>query len=185
MNIVRNRKIMMVVGIVIFFSIVILNISLFYAVRHEQRSALSLKPDDIDTMTTEEVKATLEEFQGLSAPIHIFYLIPITSFVGILIGMFVYYMLAEKVKQQDKYLKHNTGIILKLLSGHERKVIENLLNNGGKSNQYELSHLPGMNKFKAHRILDNLQKKGIVTKTRVGKVNRVLLDKELMDVLNN
>ena len=70
------------------------------------------------------------------------------------------------------------------LNSDEKKVIEMLLENNGKVPQYELSHLPNLNKLKTHRILLNLELKGIIHKERIGKINKIILNKELFEVLN-
>ena len=64
-------------------------------------------------------------------------------------------------------------------------MIETLLENGGKVQQYELSRLPNLNKVKTHRILLNLEQKRIIHKEKLGKINKIVLDKELYDVLKD
>ena len=80
-------------------------------------------------------------------------------------------------------MKKNSKIILNFLTTQERKVIETLLENDGKVQQYELSHLPNLNKVKTHRILINLEQKGIIHKEKLGKINKIILNKELYNVL--
>ena len=57
------------------------------------------------------------------------------------------------------------------------------MENNGKVQQYELSRLPDLNKLKTHRILLNLEQKGIIRKEKLGKINKIVLDKELYEVL--
>ena len=74
------------------------------------------------------------------------------------------------------FLPHNLIVI---------RVVEILMENEGKVQQYELSHLPNLNKVKTHRILVNLEQKGIISKERLGKINKIVLNKELYEVLKD
>ena len=51
--------------------------------------------------------------------------------------------------------------------------------------QYELSYLPELGKLRTHRILVNLERKGVISREKFGKVNKVSLNKELYEVLKN
>ena len=109
----------------------------------------------------------------------------IIAFIGLLVGTIVYYIMSDKVIRQEVSLGKNSKIILNFLTGQERKVIETLLENEGRVQQYELSHLPNLNKLKTHRILVNLEQKGIIHKEKLGKINKIVLNKELYNVLKS
>ena len=149
------------------------------------REESRLDHDAIDNMTNQEIKDFLEQRRDEQPVFHSFYLIPFIAFIGLLIGTVVYYIMSDKVVHQEQTLEKNTNIILKFLTGQERKVIETLLENDGKVQQYELSHLPNLNKVKTHRILFNLEQKGVISKERLGKINKIVLNKELYGVLKD
>lgn len=180
-----NRKLILGIGIIISFALLIISISLYYNFQHEERTGSRIDLNNIDNITLEELKL-IQEARWSEAPIfHSFYLIPFIGFFGLLVGTIVYYMMSDKVIQQEKSLQKNTKIILKFLSPQERKVIDILLENQGKIQQYEISHLPNLNKVKTHRILNNLEQKGILHKEKLGKINKIVLNKELFDVLKD
>jgi len=179
----NNRKIIMGVGIIISFALLILSVSLYFNYRHNLRQESRLGPEDIEGMSAEEIKSFLEQRRETEPAIHSFYLIPFIAFIGLLVGTVVYYIMSDKVIQQEHSLKKNTKIILNFLTSQEKKVIETLMENDGRVQQYELSHLPNLNKVKTHRILLNLEQKGIIHKEKLGKINKIVLNKELFEVL--
>jgi len=178
-----NRKIILGVGMIISFALLIFSISLYFNYLHDTREESRLDHDAIDNMTNEEVKDFLTERRESQPTFRSFYLLPFVAFVGLLIGTLAYYIMSDKVIQQERSLKKNTKIILNFLNGQERKVIETLLENDGGVQQYELSHLPNLNKVKTHRILVNLEQKGVIRKEKLGKINKIVLNKELYEVL--
>jgi len=178
-----NRKIILGIGIIISFSLLIFSISLYFNYQHNQREGSRLDYATIASMSSEEIKSYLDERRNSQPMFRSFYLIPFVAFIGLLIGTLVYYIMSDKVIQQKQSLKKNTKIILNFLTDQERKVIETLLENNGKVQQYELSHLPNLNKLKTHRILVNLEQKGIIKKEKLGKINKIVLNKELYEVL--
>lgn len=156
---------------------------MYFDYQKDLREKSRLNPEAINDMSNEEIKDFLEQRRDTEPMFHSFYLLPFIAFIGLLVGTVVYYIMSDKVIQQEKSLKRNTKVILNFLTGQEKKVIETLLENGGKVQQYELSHLPNLNKVKTHRILFNLEQKGVIHKEKLGKINKIVLNKELFDVL--
>lgn len=179
----NNRKVIFGVGIIISFALLIMSISLYYSFEHQERTDTKLTPEIVQNMTIEEITQFLEGRQSTEPVFHSFYLLPFVGFIGLLVGTLVYYIMSEKVIIQEKSLEKNSKIILNFLTGQEKKVIETLLENDGRVQQYELSHLPNLNKVKTHRILLNLEQKGIIHKEKLGKINKIVLNKELYEVL--
>ncbi len=179
----NNRKIILGVGIIISFALVIISISLYFNYQHDLRQESRLTPEAIEAMSIGEVKDFLEQRRSADPTFHSFYLIPFITFIGVLVGTMVYYIMSDKAIQREQSLKKNTKLILNFLTVQEKKVIETLMEKGGRVQQYELSHLPGLNKLKTHRILLNLEQKGVIRKEKLGKGNKIVLDKELYEVL--
>jgi len=179
----NNRKIIIGIVIIISFTLLIISISMYFDYQKDLREKSRLNPEAINDMSNEEIKDFLEQRRDTEPMFHSFYLLPFIAFIGLLVGTVVYYIMSDKVIQQEKSLKRNTKVILNFLTGQEKKVIETLLENGGKVQQYELSHLPNLNKVKTHRILFNLEQKGVIHKEKLGKINKIVLNKELFDVL--
>ena len=178
-----NRKVVLGMGIIISFALLIFSITLYYNYQHNLRKESRLDLEEIDNITLEEHKKLQDTRRDSEEQFHSFYLLPFIAFIGLLIGTLVYYIMSDKIVQSNQSLKQNTKIILNFLTGQEKKVIETLLENDGKVQQYELSHLPNLNKLKTHRILVNLEEKGIIHKEKLGKINKIVLNKELYEVL--
>lgn len=183
MDMNNNRKIILGVGIIISFALLIISISLYYNYQHDVRQESRLNSEAIEDMSNDEIKDFLELRRNTEPTFHSFYLLPFIAFIGLLIGTLVYYIMSDKIIQKEQSLQKNTKVILNFLTNQEKKVIEILLENNGKVQQYEISHLPNLNKLKTHRILLNLEQKGIIHKEKLGKINKIVLNKELYNVL--
>ena len=95
-------------------------------------------------------------------------------------------MVEHKVKSDVKKenLQTNTnGSILKLLNSNEKKVVEKIIENKGSALQSEISRMEGMTKLKAHRAVKELERKGIVKLEQYGKTNRIILAKDIKEVI--
>lgn len=111
------------------------------------------------------------------------YLIPLAAFIGLLFGLIVFWAMSEKEIKTKKNLINNTELILNMLPETHRKIIKTLLDNNGKARQYELINSTGLNKLKVHRILRDLEDDQIVNKEKIGKVNNIVLNKDIYDTL--
>ena len=148
------------------FSIVVAAFTLYFAL------AGYLDPELIGTMTTEEIQLYVSQN---STP---YYLIPVLSLIGLVVGSLAFQFLSNGEKGKVK-----ADSILKLFDPPERMVIGKLLENDGKVQQIELSRLPGLNKVRTHRILNEMERKKIIKRERYGKLNLIVLDKDLLKAL--
>lgn len=180
---ISHKNIILGIGIIISFALFIIFLSMYFNDQHDQRLQEKLSPEQLQLMDKEDIITHLQERQEQSQKFHSYYLLPFAAFIGLLIGLIVYYVMIGKLTLKEQVITKNTKIILDFLSGEERKVITTLLEHNGKVAQYELSHLPGLGKVKTHRILLALEQKGIIHKEKLGKINKIVLNKELQDVL--
>jgi uncharacterized membrane protein len=97
----------------------------------------------------------------------------------------IYYLLFNEINNKDKKIKSKTKIILNLLSGPEKKIIEKIIENEGRIRQYELIYIEGLTKIKVHRLIKKLEENNIIKKEKLGKVNNIILNKEIYDILKN
>ncbi len=111
------------------------------------------------------------------------YIIPFAAMIGFIFGLIVYWAMSEKVIKIKKKLANNTDVILKMLPSTHRSIIQHLLDNNGKSRQYELLQSTKFNKVKIHRVLRDLEDDNIITKEKIGKVNNIILNKDIFDIL--
>lgn len=67
------------------------------------------------------------------------------------------------------------NVILRALEGDEKKAVAIMLENGGDILQNEMVNSLDFSKAKVSRILFNLERRGIVTKSKYGLTNRISL----------
>ena len=179
----NNRKIVLGIGVIISFILIVLSITFFYNFQHYEKQKERINPEMITSMSDDELIQYMSEKRSNDSSIYNYYLLPFMSFIGVFVGTFIYYIMSEEVNKKNKSLKNNTKIILNFLSNDEKSIIEKLIKANGEIPQYELTYLPGLNKVKTHRILENLLKKGIIKKEKYGKINKIILDKDIFEIL--
>jgi len=108
-------------------------------------------------------------------------LIPTFSSLGILIGSFVYYAMFPKLMDSEKKLAEDAQVILDMLQIDEKNIIKKIIENKGEITQSKLSSLFG--KVKTFRVVENLKKRGIITKESYGKTNKIKLNEKFNKIL--
>ncbi len=104
----------------------------------------------------------------------------LNAILGLVFGFLSYFFLNAKINKNKKEMKHTISILLDLLQSEEKKIISFLLNNKGVATQYELTKIENMTKLKVHRCLEKLERKNIITKEKLGKINKIYLNKEII-----
>jgi uncharacterized membrane protein len=91
----------------------------------------------------------------------------------------------EAKNRNNRNISFNSDrdLILRFLSYGERKVIEKLIEKKGVVLQAELSRIEGMNKLKTHRAVQELLKKDLVRKEKIGKTFKIYLNEDVKDLL--
>lgn len=163
------------------FILLVASILLYMDRSHEQRQ---LDPVDLEAMTKDQIlKEIYDRQSGGWTPFY--YFIPIFAFFGVAVGALMYYLLAAEMERKDETIKHNAETIFKLLDQKERAVMRFMVENGGNAQQYEISHLQGFTKVKAHRVVQSLVDKGVVRKDAMGKMRRLRLETEFYEILRD
>ncbi len=67
-------------------------------------------------------------------------------------------------------------LALRLLSGDERVMFKAIMDSGGEALQKDLILKTKMSDAKVSRVIDRLEEKGVITKTRFGMTNKVCID---------
>ena len=75
-------------------------------------------------------------------------------------------------------------LVARLLEPKEMVIIERLIEQPKGMPQSEIVKMPGMTKLKAHRIVERLRQKGIVTVQKDGKTNQIKLDSRTRTLLS-
>lgn len=156
--------------IVILFALAVASVSLYY-------SSQAIDPEILGTMTTEEIQLYVSGKGQLPL-----YIIPLLSFIGLLAGAFSYSVMNSHSPAAPAE-KADTKPLLSFLDPLQRAAVEKLIESGGKCRQMELTHLPGLNKVKTHRVLNDLERKGVIKREKYGKTNIIALDKRIQDLL--
>ncbi len=107
---------------------------------------------------------------------------PVMVVGGFLIGAIAFYFFAETKKVERVEVRPEKESVLRLLEKDERKIVSHVADEGGRVLQSELSHLEGIGKVKAHRLLERLEKRGVIEKETHGKTNLVKLAKEIKEI---
>lgn len=111
-------------------------------------------------------------------PIHV--LIPTLSSLGIFIGSLVYYLLFPKFEENKERYLSNIKSIIDILDP-ESKIIKMMIEGKGKVTQSKISSEIG--KVKAHRILKELELRGVIEKEQYGKTNVIKFSKKFSDIV--
>ena len=115
---------------------------------------------------------------------HYFFMFFIAIF-GVVFGSVTQFLTSKKFVSNKRKLDFLMKHFKNSLSKEERKIVEYLVKSGGACSQYELTKLETLNKLKVSRTLFNMENKELLKKERVGKINKVFLDKEIFEVFSN
>jgi uncharacterized membrane protein len=107
----------------------------------------------------------------------------LSSFLGIAVGAAVYYLLREEMVEKTKAASGSAHLLLRFLSDDERELVMHMADREGMTTQAEISKLPGMTRLKAHRLVEKMEKKGLIFVEKYGKVNMLRLASELRESL--
>ena len=73
-------------------------------------------------------------------------------------------------------------VVLKFLNYNENRILKKIIENNGSVLQSEISRLSNMGKVKAHRILKDMEIKGIISIEKYGKTNRINLSDDVRNL---
>lgn len=110
--------------------------------------------------------------------------------LGLGVGAAVFYLMSEKVEVMSEKVEAKQAesritvdMLLSFLSSDERKAVTFIADNNGLALQSELSRLPGMSRLKAHRVVQRLSQKEIISAERHGKINKLRLSPAVFEAL--
>ncbi len=178
-----NKKIILVIILLISFILLITSIVLYVSAQQKIKQSQRIDLLEIDSYTLDELKAYV-----LNRPTRTpsaTYIIPITALLSLFTGLLMYYLLSDELVKKENSIKTKNKTILNLLSSTDKKVIEKIIENEGRIRQYELTYIEGLSKVKVHRIIQNLEDNNIIKKEKLGKVNNIVLDKDIYEMLKN
>lgn len=115
---------------------------------------------------------------------HSFFMFFIAIF-GVIFGSVSQLMTSKRIENDREKLDILKKHFFNSISNDERKIIDYMIKNNGISTQYELTKLENMNKLKVSRLLVDMEKKKLISKKKIGKINKVFLDKELLKIYSS
>jgi len=92
----------------------------------------------------------------------------------IFVGGIVYYLLSLQIEKKEKALEFNLDTIMKFLDDDEKNILKQTKQNKGEILQ---SKIKGITKLRTHRALKKLQTKGILELEKIGRKNKIKLNK--------
>ncbi|MBT3297897.1 hypothetical protein HN385_03160 [archaeon] len=110
------------------------------------------------------------------------YMILILSSLGLFVGFFSFYFIVSKQIKEKKDFTKNINELLNFLEFDERMVINILIKNKGKLNQSKFEIESNFHRVKIHRIIEKLSVKGIIIKTKIGKINKIELNPSINEL---
>jgi hypothetical protein len=174
------QKKVLIAGLIALSFILLIVSVIFFVVK--VRETRRLDPLELESMSKEDIIQTIYERQAEES-MPFYYFIPLFGFFGVVVGSTIYFILSSDIEKKESVIKHKADVILKLLEPEERKVVNKIVENEGKVQQVEITYMEGYTKVKAHRIVESLVQKGVLTKEAVGKMRLIKLDKDIYELL--
>jgi len=106
-------------------------------------------------------------------------LIILSGFIGYITSTLIYRQVTKTKKESQKLLE----MLFLFLNKDETEIINSLVQNNGTIKQVDISRLPGMNRVKAYRSLQKMQEKNIIDITVHGKMRKVSLKDNILNIL--
>lgn len=116
---------------------------------------------------------------GIFATYHVEFMVAIAT-LGIAVGAGAFYLLGGMLEKKQEEAKWGAAMLLKFLNEDEREVVKLMLSKKGSVYQSEIAALEGMGRVRAHRIVCRLEKRGVVSVRKAGKINIVQLPEEFL-----
>ena len=103
--------------------------------------------------------------------------------ISIILGFFISGLSFRALEKQRKNSENILQIVLMFLNKEEEEIIKHLVKTTGETTQAEISRLPGLNRVKAYRSLQKMQEKKLIMIKAHGKIRKVILREDVLDIL--
>lgn len=114
---------------------------------------------------------------------HSFFMFFIAIF-GVVFGSVTQLITSNEIEFNKKSLIRLREHFENSIVEEEKRIIDYLITNKGICTQYELTKLQNLNKLKVSRLLIDMENKKLIKKEKIGKINKVFLDKDLIEIFN-
>lgn len=130
------------------------------------------------------VQSVIHSGDACSCSIPIPLLIVVLSSLGLFTGSVTYYLMMDRIIEKYKKkrgLKKAVQPILGLLKKKERLVVQKLVESKSLT-QAQLSKKLDLNRVQVSRVLQKLEDKNFIKKTKKGKTNKIELSDEIKEL---
>lgn len=97
---------------------------------------------------------------------------------GLIFGSVSHIIFNRDLEKNKEEILETINLLMNLVNYEDKKIINYLKNNNGISTQYELTKISGLTKLKVHRSIEKLEKNNILKKEKLGKINKIYLNKK-------
>lgn len=105
--------------------------------------------------------------------------------LGVFVGILTYYFFSRSFSEEKEKIFGNIEKTLDFLDREEKSILMALIESNGEIAQNNLSAKTCIDPVKLHRRLTGLEKKGVISKTKNGMTNNVLLKDDFKDIFMN
>lgn len=125
---------------------------------------------------------TTPPFIGFFVHYHIHFMV-LQGVIGIIVGIIAVHGFAEQKKDTEATVEASKDLLMRFLDTNERKTICYLIENKHERTiQADISRIEGMDKVKAHRVLQKLQLKKLVKLESHGKIKIIKLEEDIKKI---
>ena len=103
--------------------------------------------------------------------------------ISITFGYFWSVFLYKEIESSRKSTKGMLDVVMLFLSDDEKKILDFLVKQDGKTTQAEISRMQGMNKVKSFRAIQRMHDKQLIDIVPHGKVRAITLKEDVLDTL--
>jgi len=107
----------------------------------------------------------------------------LTVFVSLGFGFLLSVWNHNEIEKTKKSSKSIIDIVFLFLGQDERAIIQYLIKNEGDALQADIARLQDMGRTRAHRALQKLEEKQIITIVPHGKIRTAVLNKEILELI--
>lgn len=109
-------------------------------------------------------------------------IIAILASLGVFVGIMTYYFLSKSFSKEKEKIIGNVEKTLDFLDQEEKSILSSIIENNGRIAQNTLSKKTGMDSVKLHRRISGLESKGIISKSRNGMTNEIILNDDFKEL---
>jgi uncharacterized membrane protein len=131
------------------------------------------------------VKERHSVYQTCSCLISLPWIIILLSSLGVFVVTLTSYFLNSRIIREKRSVKNGVLRLMNYLDKDEKMIVTEIARNSGKMAQSKIVEKTGIDKVKVFRILERLGKREIIRKEKNGMTNRIILDQEILNLLND